>query len=225
MQLIVWKIFKPVWAESTAGCRWVFLVAQPCVKCRRRFRNDGKAHPGMFRAAILRAFAPVGSRRVGFQPDMIRQAGNQLHLARQRRHPEIVDHVRRFQPDEPLPADGNVDFIRGHHAGFGIAHFPPPLMAITMRSGCRFAADQTVASHARRKGEKATMINIGPTVQVIPISVAKMRAGSANPAGAGKISGVSNHADDNRQNYTADDQDEEKKGVRCSRFPARKGGI
>ncbi len=57
-----------------------------------------------------------------------RMAGYGVHLACELRYPEVMDDVGRLDADQDIPADRNVDLVRGERAA-RVASLPPPLVA------------------------------------------------------------------------------------------------
>jgi hypothetical protein len=88
----------------------------------------------MLRSAIFGAIAKEDARGVRLHPHRVGAIGNDVHLARQLRHPEAVNHIRRFERERRgsalvAGADRNVQFVRSNHAEIWIMNLPPPLMS------------------------------------------------------------------------------------------------
>src|SRR5579884_2636965 len=112
------------------------LVRPPSVELLLRLRDDGERHVGVLQAAIFGALAAIETGPVGFDPGLVLLARDQIHLARQLRHPERVDDVDAGQFDPYRLAGRDVDLVGGLEAAAGVSavvtDLPPPLVADDM---------------------------------------------------------------------------------------------
>jgi hypothetical protein len=99
-------------------------------RTRRAFRHHVQRHARMLLAAVFGALAAVGAGAVGLQQQVLHAAGQHVHLAAERGHPEAVDHVGAAQAEVHGPADRNADLVGGRDLRAGrrvaVAHLPPP---------------------------------------------------------------------------------------------------
>src|ERR1700733_6584809 len=109
------------------------LFVQPSLKSIQGFGDHEESHVGMLLTAILGALAAVAARSVGLHPCLVDLPGNGLHLACERRHPEIMDDVGADQLDADWLADRYVEFIGGGEdlarVVVQVTSLPPELLA------------------------------------------------------------------------------------------------
>ena len=150
------------WRRASAGSRRALSTTTVNVILACCDAAELGAHP------VVRA----GARRRELQ--VVGDAGDEVGLAHQLRHPQAVDHVARSQRQLDPLADRHVDLVGRHHAVVGIGHPPPPQLAVDRRRGRPPPAAPARCSPARsaRRRRRARR----------PAAPPRRAAGNAGPA-------------------------------------------
>ena len=140
-------------------------------RIRLRFGDHPESHPRMLRAAKFRARPEVRSRLVGLQPNIARPARHGIHLAREFRHPKIMNHVGGFDAHQQSPPKPECGCRRWPRRRWDIARPTTIDGPVTTRSGVwPPSCGASIATIARTVMTNSTpTINSGTTVHRISI--------------------------------------------------------
>src|SRR5205823_12336503 len=102
------------------------LLLQPGGELIGRLGDDVDGHVGVLQAAELRALAAVGAGFVGFDPERVCLARNDVDFTVELRHPEAVDDVRRGDAHLHRTPGREVYLVGSGGVVAGVTNLPPP---------------------------------------------------------------------------------------------------